>query len=371
MSSIDNANEVAMRKVIQRIATGPELSKDLSVEQAEEAMQLVLNQQADPVQAAIFLIALRMKRETDDENIGVLQAIRQSTRRCVVETDEVVDLFDPYNGYIRSAPMSPFIPAVLAACGLACFSHGVERAGPKYGVTHEEILIAAGVDVAMSPEGAALNLAKADMGWAYLSQTQFCPQLADLSALRHKMVKRSVLTTVEGLAGALVGRKQTHLVTGYVHKAYPPIYLGLAKAVGYDSAMALRGVEGGVVPTLRQPAKVHQLLAGQSTQFEMTPSDFGIQQEQRAVSLPSQFDGVEGVDMSVEQRQDLAHSVLEIGLQALSGEQGVARGALVYGAALILWHCQKATDYKDAADQVTKAIDSGTALSHFSALQHG
>ena len=93
-------------------------------------------------------------------------------------------------------------------------------------------------------------------------------------------------------------------------------------------------------------------------------------QEQRAVSLPPQFDGVDGVDMSVEQRQDLAHSVLELGLQALSGDQGTARDALVYGAALILWHCQKASDYKDASNQVAKAIDSGAALSHFSALQH-
>lgn len=370
MSSIDKTNEAVMRKVIQRIATGPELSKDLSVSQAQEAMQLVLGEQVDPVQAAIFLIALRMKRETDEENIGVLQAIRQATQRCVVETDEVVDLFDPYNGYIRSLPMSPFIPAVLAAIGLPCFSHGVDQAGPKYGVTHEEVLNAAGIDVTMSSERAALHLAKPDVAWGYLSQPQFSPALAGLSGLRHKIVKRSVLTTVEGMAGALVGRKQTHLITGYVHKAYPPIYLGLAKAVGYDSAMVLRGVEGGVVPSLRQAAKVHRLVDGQSTQLEMLPTDFAIESEQRAIALPTQFDGVEGINMTAEQRQDLAHAVLETGMQALSGEHGMARDALVYGAALILWHCQKATDYKEASDRVAKVIDNGAALSHFSSLQH-
>jgi len=368
MSHIDKKEDALMREVIQRIATGPALSKDLSAEQAEHAMRLVLSQQADPIHAAIFFIALRMKRESDDENIGVLRAIRQATEQCVASVDEVVDLFDPYNGYIRSLPMAPFIPCVLAASGLPCYSHGVERAGPKYGVTHEEVLAAAGIDVVASVAEAATNLAEPGIGWAYLSQPQFCSELAGLSALRNKMVKRSVLTTVEGLAGALVGRQQTHLVTGYVHKAYPPIYLGLAQQVGYRSALAIRGVEGGVIPSLRQSAKVHRLLDGELTQQECEPASFGIEQEQRAVPLPPEFDGVEGMAMESTQRQQLAQAVLETGMLALSGEQGIARDALIYGAALIIWHCGKAQSHAEAAAQVVKVIDSGAAASHFKAL---
>ncbi|MGH8621099.1 MAG: hypothetical protein ACRET3_03080, partial [Burkholderiales bacterium] len=53
-----------MRSIIQRIATGPELSKDITREEARAGMQLVLEGRVDPVQAGIFLIALRMKRET-------------------------------------------------------------------------------------------------------------------------------------------------------------------------------------------------------------------------------------------------------------------------------------------------------------------
>lgn len=368
MSKVDNKSSL-MREVIQRIATGPELSKDLSAEQTEQAMRLVLAQGADPVQSAIFLIALRMKRETDDENIGVLRAVRDATKQSVVEVDELVDLFDPYNGYIRSLPMSPFIPSVLAACGLACYSHGVERAGPKYGVTHEEVLAAAGIDVAVSVDGAASNIAAPDIGWAYVSQSRFCSALSALSELRHKMVKRSVLTTVEGLAGALVGRRQTHLVTGYVHKAYPPIYLGLARQVGYSSALAIRGVEGGVIPSLRQNAKGHQLLGGEIAQHNLSPSNLGIEQGQRAVAMPAKFDGVEGISMDAKQRRELARAVLETGLATLSGEHNIARDALIYGAAIILWHCGRAASHSEAAGQASRVIDDGAALSHFQALQ--
>ena len=70
---------LVMRSIIQRIATGPELSKDISSEEAQAGMRYILEGNADPVQAGIFLIALRMKRETDDEVKGILDALREMT----------------------------------------------------------------------------------------------------------------------------------------------------------------------------------------------------------------------------------------------------------------------------------------------------
>ena len=63
----------ALAEAIKKVATGPHLSKDLSQQESQLAMDEILSGQADPVQAAIFLIALGMKRETDDENLGLLQ----------------------------------------------------------------------------------------------------------------------------------------------------------------------------------------------------------------------------------------------------------------------------------------------------------
>ena len=77
-------------------------------------MRLVLEGLADPVQAAVFLIGLRMKRETDDEYKRILQDIRNKTKTVVADVDELVDIADPYNGYGRSLPSSPFLPVLLA-----------------------------------------------------------------------------------------------------------------------------------------------------------------------------------------------------------------------------------------------------------------
>ena len=98
------------------------------------------------------------------------------------------------------------------------------------------MLAAAGAPVDLSPPQAAARLADARIGWAYVDQKAFCPQLYALAPLRTLIVKRPAITTTEVLAGPVRGRRRTHLVTGYVHKPYPRIYALLARHAGFDSA---------------------------------------------------------------------------------------------------------------------------------------
>lgn len=72
----DAGIEARMASYLKRIATGPEMSKDLTREEARDGMELVLRGAVDSVQAGVFLVALRMKRESDDENRSVLDALR-------------------------------------------------------------------------------------------------------------------------------------------------------------------------------------------------------------------------------------------------------------------------------------------------------
>ena len=91
--------ELRMRSYIQRVATGPELGKSISKEEAKDAMQSILADLIDPVQSAIYLIALRMKRETDDEFIGSLLGLRSTLNVADAKVDELVDISDPFDGF--------------------------------------------------------------------------------------------------------------------------------------------------------------------------------------------------------------------------------------------------------------------------------
>jgi anthranilate phosphoribosyltransferase len=358
--------QVSMRSIIKRIATGPELSKDISYEEARAGMQYVLDGAVDPVQAGIFLIALRMKRETDDENRGVLQAIIDATHSVTANVDDVVDLADPYDGFARTLPVSPFLPAVLAACGVSCVSHGVERMGPKFGVTHRQVLRAAGQPVDLSVEEAAARLADPKIGWAYLDQSVFCPKLNALTDFRTLIVKRPTITTAEVLAGPIRGRRRTHLVTGYVHKPYPRVYAYLARHAGFDSALIVRGVEGGVVPSLRQAGKAfYYRERGEEQPLEFTPEDFAIEQSLRAAPLPPGLAQESEDGSTTLDSEGIAQAAAAAGREALAGQPGPVRDSLVCAGALCLWHLKRYDSLRAAADAVRGVLDDGRARGMF------
>ncbi|MFV1984721.1 MAG: anthranilate phosphoribosyltransferase [Thiohalomonadales bacterium] len=358
-------NPNALRQCIQKVATGPEYSKDLSLEEAHQAMSAILQDNADPVQAAVFLIALRMKRETDAENKGILHAIKDVCNIVTAEVDELIDIADPYDGYSRGVPVSAFLPALLAECGLPAVSHGLESVGPKYGVTHRMVLRASGLNVDLSPEAAAKRIEDPDIGWAYVDQKDSTPALHDLVSLRQRIVKRPVITTVEVLTGPIRAKSKTHLLTGYVHKAYPPIYAELARYSDFDSAIIVRGVEGGIIPSLKQEAKIHFYHdKGAESSIKIDPNDCQIQQETRAVPIPSNMKKSEQAD-DIANEYDVkavAEYAAECGKAALSGKTGPAYDSLVYSASICLKHIGKYSTLGEAATFVRSVLDSGKVL---------
>ncbi len=359
-----------LRICIQKVATGPEYSKDLSYDEAYAAMRDVLDGDADPVQKGVFLIALRMKRETEVENAAALQAILDTAQHVAVDVEELLDIAEPYNGQVRGLPAAPFLAPVLAACGLAAFSHGVKVLGPKFGITHHNVLRAAGVDVSRSPSAVAERLADPAVGWGYCDQANFCSPLHDLAELRKRIVKRPVLTTVEVMAQPLRARTKTHLLTGYVHKAYPPVYAALARQANYHNAVIVNGVEGGVTPSLSQPAKtfVYQAL-GEEREVIVDPGAIGIEQPKRCVPLPDDLPAaaaVDGIAAAIDV-PSAARAAAESGLSALRGEAGATRDSLVYTAAIALHGTGRCASLAEGADAARRALDDGAALARFQA----
>ena len=359
--------EKTMTSIIQRVATGPQMSKSISYDEARAGMRLVLEELADPIQSAVFLIGLRVKRETDDENKGVLQGIRDNTKTVVADVDELVDIADPYNGYGRSLPSSPFLPVLLAEAGAPAVSHGIETVGPKFGVTHNQVLQAAGVSVELTGEEAGKQISNPEIGWAYVDQSSFCPSLFGLADFRKRIVKRAAISTAEVLTGPVRGRKKTHLLTGYVHNEYPPIYTMLARHSGFDSALLLRGTEGGVTPSLRKRGEfVRYWEQGEDTVVEADPAEIGIEQVNRLVPIPPALlpkkDREFGPD---ENNAEIAKLAAKEGLAALEGKNSPTSDALLYSASLTLWHLGRYDSVPDAAFVVRKILSSGTTVERF------
>lgn len=360
-----------MRGVVQRIATGPTMSKDLPRDEARRAMRLILEGQADEIHAALFLIALRMKRETDAELAGVLDAIRQGMPRHGLSVDRLLVLADPYDGCLRGTPVSAFLPAVLAACGVRTLSHGVQAMGPKFGASHAAVLKAAGYAAARSLDDAARSLEDPGVGWAYLDQSIMAPELAGLTSLRTRIVKRPCLTTIESTLCPYEVEGTRHLLTGFVHTGYPEIYAALAREAGFASSIMVRGVEGTVVPSLAQASRYVLGDSGDALAvMEIDPADYGLAHQQRALPLPVLDAPVSQGARSVADagNTEVAKIALEgaqQGMAALQGEAGMAHDALSYAAAVALCGLGVFSELATAVAQTRRVLDDGTVLKHF------
>lgn len=368
-----------MRAYLQEVATGPELSRSLSREQAADAGRMILSGQVSEVQAAILLIALRMKRETEAENLGMLDALNEQMQTALTDCDELVVLTDPFNGFLRGLPASPFLGALLAACGMPAVVHGVLRAGPKNGLTPHLVLNAAGVDTGLNPVAAAARLDESGCGWAYLDQRLSAKSLHDLIPLRDQMVKRTCLSTLEVVMRPLIARQRTHLMTGFVHKAYPRQYQILAEAAGFDSAMIIRGVEGGCVPSLSQLSRyfawhrASQDAVAADVELlklhKLVPAVCGIHQQIRAPRVPEEFQQALNCvqEASPDALRPLAAHAASLGLEALSGRPGPMMDSLIYGASICLSHTGLAETLAEGAATAAQAMRSGRARAHFEA----
>ena len=366
MSSKGNLTKTElMKSVIQRIATGPDLSKNISRDEAKASMAAILDGDVSDVRSAIFLIALRMKRETHDENLGVHDAMIDSVKKVNINTDNLINIADPYDGFTRNIPSSAFISPVLAELGIPTISQGVTTVGPKFGCTHHAIFKLLGLDVLASHERVAERLENKNIGWGYIDQKVYSPKLNNLMDLRTEIIKRPVITTIEVLANPLIS-KRNHFVTGYVHKPYPPIYLMLARNANFDTAIIVRGTEGGVIPSLRQKGNAHYYknISDENKLIEINPEiDLSINQEVRAVKIPNTIEKHTSSD-KIETKVDpidLAKVSLKMGMDALSGSEGVMSDCILYGATIILSHVTN-NSIQSCSKEIKKVLSSGSAL---------
>ncbi len=144
----------------------------------------------------------------------------------------------------------------------------------------------------------------------------------------------------------------------------PAIYTNLARFAGYDSVAVVRGVEGGVIPSLQQISRFYRYVAGSEDQFiEVEPTQLGIDQPSRTVRLPDGQKTLAGA--SPDSKYAAARAAAELGVEALKNVPGAARDSLMYSTAIVLLHLERYKNLKDAAKFVKKVIASGDAHDKF------
>ncbi len=314
--------------------------ESLSAADCHQGFSFVFDQTIGDPWKAVFLEALRLKRETETENRTGYRFLLDKSRHYKTNLPVVIDLSVGYDGLTRSLCLYPFLAPLLASLGFPVVLHGVEEIGPKRGITPSKLLQLAGknpLDLGLQ------NLEDPTMGWTYLDQSETFPDLFSLASLRDGMVKRPMLATLEKLL-APVTANQTLLVTSFTHPPYRQTMRYLVDESPFDKGLILRGLEGSIQPSCE---KRMPYLVGKKEIEEgfVSPIDYGCLAQSEAEFISGE-------------------TSLREGLSALSGQGGLGRQTLLYLGKLVLDKLELMT-VQEAQVRLSENLDNGLALSHW------
>jgi len=149
-----------IREAISALVEG----RDLTQEEAAQAMNEMMEGEATPAQIAAFITALRIKGETVDEITGMAQVMREKSLK-VTTNGYLVDTAGTGGDGQNTINVSTIAAVVAAAAGVKMAKHGNRAASSACGSA--DVLEGIGVKVDLSPEGVKRCLDEVGIGFMF------------------------------------------------------------------------------------------------------------------------------------------------------------------------------------------------------------
>lgn len=206
------------RELLKKIGSGTHTGQSLSREEAAAATKMMLLEEATPAQIGAFMIAHRIKRPTEEELAGMLDAydaLGPKLPESKFSSPYTTTIFgNPYDGRSRTAPVTPITALILTTAKVPVIMHGGDCMPTKYGIPLIEIWSGLGLDFSpLNQEKMQQFQDKTGLGFVYLPQ--HFPAAHHLVPYREQIGKRPPLATLELVWQPYVGN--SHLVAGFVH----------------------------------------------------------------------------------------------------------------------------------------------------------
>lgn len=284
--------------------------EDLSADDTAWAMDAVMNGDADPVQLAGFLVALRAKGETAAELRGLADAMLAHALPITVD-GPTLDIVGTGGDRAHTVNISTMSSIVSAGAGATIVKHGNRAASSSSGAA--DVLEALGLRLDLSPE--AVAAVGRESGITFCFAQTFHP------SFRHAGPVRSALgvPTSFNVLGPLTNPARPRFrAVGVADTALAPLVAEVFAQRG-DTAAVFRGDDGLDELTLSTTSSVWWVRDGQVTEGSIDPVALGLQQ----------------APVSALRGGDGAHNA-EVVRQVMDGATGPVRDAVLLNAGMAL-----------------------------------
>lgn len=224
---------------VRILGRGKTMSRSLTIEEAEQAMAMILADQVLPEQLGAFMMLLRVKEESPEEIAGFVRAAQASFG--LPDPLPAVDLdWSSYAGKRQQLPWFLLAAMILVKSGVRVFMHGTEGHTPGRVYTRETLELL-GLPVVASMREAAGALDRT--GFAYLPLEHLSAKLHQIIGLRPIFGLRSPVHTVARMLNPF---RAPYLLQGIFHRGYMEIHQKAAALLGQPHMAVFRG-EGGEI----------------------------------------------------------------------------------------------------------------------------
>ena len=326
-----------IQKVISR--------QNLTAEEAESAMSIIMDGAATDAQIGGYLVGLRMKGETVPEITGSARAMRAHAApiKININGDALLDTAGTGGDGAHTFNISTAAAFVIAGTGRKVAKHGNRAASSKCGSA--DVLAELGVNLDLTPEQVGICVDEIGIGFL------FAPSFH--TAMKHAIGPRRELgqRTIFNLLGPLTNPAgATHQVIGVFDPTLTQPMAEVLGELGGRAALVVHGYGGLDELTTAGPNRVSHLKDGLVKTYQMDAADFGLQR-----AGPDDLRGGDPGENACMLRN------------LLSGEdQSPRRDVVLLNAAAAL--ASEDGDFHTAIAEARQSIDSHAAVSKLDQL---
>lgn len=323
-----------MKQAIEQVVLG----KDLSREEAERAMGILLSGEATQAQIGSFLTALRMKGETVEELTGFAAVLRDKADTISPNVEKYIDFVGTGGDCTYSFNISTTSSFVVAAAGLPVAKHGNRSISSKSGAV--DVLEALGVNIQAEPE--KVQKCVEEVGIGFMFAQLFNKSMKYVGQARKDLGIRTVFNILGPLANP---SRAKYMLVGVYDPMLTENIAKVMASLGVERALVVSGLDNMDEITLTDATVVSEIKDGQVSTYEITPEQFGLSR----ASLED-FRGGDGAENA------------EITKRILKGEEkGPKRDIVLLNAGAALYIGGMVSDISEGIKLAAETIDSGKA----------
>jgi len=312
--------------------------RDLSSGQIVAAVTEILDGAATPAQMAAFAVGLRMKGETVEEMVALLDVMAAFGSRVELAAGtDAVDTCGTGGDRACTINASTVAALVVAGAGAPVCKHGNRSQSSQCGSA--DLLEELGVVVSLGPQGVAACVAQVGMGFCFAPR--YHPAFSHVGPTRRELGVPTVFNFLGPMANPAGVRRQ---VLGVSDPAMAAKLAGVLQARGAERALIVHGHDGLDELSTITTSTVLELRDGGVRTYDVDPVRLGLK--------PAALEDIQGGDPATN---------AELARRVLDGEAGPKRDFVLLNAAAGLVAAGVADDLVEGLAAASASVDDGRA----------